>query len=71
MTYYDHATAMAYGLDRWSESPTPGDIEQEWKARERRALIRPSVLPSLLQRLFADFRRCGCIYYSALVSPHR
>ena len=71
MTYYDHATAMAYGLDQWSETPTPGDIEQEWVALERRALFKPSALLSLLHRLFSNFRNCGCIYYSAIVSPHQ
>jgi len=36
MTYYDHATAMAFELDRWSKEQIPRSFEREANAREQR-----------------------------------
>jgi len=42
MTYYDHATAMAYKLDAWSDERTPRNFELELLDRERCASIAES-----------------------------
>jgi len=36
MTYYDHATAMAFELDRWSTGRIPRSLEREAIARAQR-----------------------------------
>jgi len=53
MTYYDHATAMAYKLDRWQDEPVPQDCEREMISRARR--LPPKVAPK--RRLLWRWRR--------------
>jgi len=40
MTYYDHATAMAFELDRWSKERIPGSAEREATIRKQATLSR-------------------------------
>ena len=57
MTHYDHATAMAYKLDRWSEEPDPRNYELERLAHERK---ESTVVP----KKWSVSRGCRAISYA-------
>lgn len=71
MTYYDHATAMAFKLDRWSKGRNPqsherraiacaqrqaDQIAQEPMASKRRSFDQGDVKTSVYMRCAALFR---------------
>jgi len=66
MTYYDHATAIAYKLDRWSEERAPRNYELERIARQCNSSVVSSAVSSavdaqnrnLFRRTLALFHRC-------------
>lgn len=56
MSYYDHATAMAYKLGQWREERAPRNFELEALACEKRAAVTATKKQSLLQRGLALLR---------------
>lgn len=56
MSYYDHATAMAYKLGQWREERTPRNFELEALACEERAAVTATKKQSLCQRGLALLR---------------
>lgn len=57
MTYYDHATAMTFKLDRWREERVPRNYELEAVASEQGILAAVEKKPSMLRRCVSVFRR--------------
>jgi len=56
MTHYDHATAMAYKLDRWSETRAPRNYELEIQAHENRAPLLAMKKPPVPRRCLGFFK---------------
>lgn len=57
MTYYDHATAMAFKLDRWSDERILRNYEREALACEELTSANSAKKRSL-------FRRCISVFHS-------
>lgn len=56
MTYYDHATAMAFKLDRWSDERILRNYEREAQACEQFASANSVKELSLFSRCISVFR---------------
>lgn len=56
MTYYDHATAMAFKLDRWGEEQKPRNYELEILASEQHAVASAHKKLTFFQRCLAAFK---------------
>lgn len=57
MTYYDHATAIACKLDRWSEERWPQSFERELIARDRRSSPLFAQKRTIFRRFLAQLKR--------------
>lgn len=61
MTHYDHATAMAFKLDRWSDDRSLKNYELEALACQQCTTVEWAKSPSLYKRClsaFATVRTC-------------
>lgn len=56
MTYYDHATAMAFKLDRWREERPLGNVELEVLACAQRSSDDGQKKQSLYRRCVSVFQ---------------
>jgi hypothetical protein len=56
MTYYEHATAMAFKLDRWAEGRKLRNFELEAQAAELRTSAIFVKKPSILRSCISAFR---------------
>lgn len=56
MTHYDHATAMAFKLDCWSEERAPRNFELEALDSQQRMVAMSIKRPPILMRIVSIFR---------------